>query len=921
MGSPVVMLFLVLAGLVALGLFIGFVMVPLFRGIGMAIGGVFTGIGWLIAHLFEFIGGIITDTVRFVGAIIAFGVLGVLAVLSVIIGRWSAAGHFASAAKGECHVGSACVYRVLLRRPLKLFWLHGLLEGLEQRLPEAMNAAPTADVPSKHTGKFEGYEIVGSLRAGGSGAKLYVAEPSPTKRGQMPGLPERVVIKSFALTDGSTLPQIVRESRALECAKSLGHVVDHGMSDQRFFYVMPFIPGDHLGIKTRQFHGASDGAGLSDALLRDVMTYVADLLATLEAFHWAGFWHKDVKPENVIVHDERAHLVDLGLVTSLQSAMTLTTHGTEYFRDPEMVRLALRGVKVHQVDGAKFDIYGVGAVTYFVLENTFPAHGGLSAFQKRAPEALRWIVRRAMADYQQRYESAAAMRRDLEFVRAARDPFAVKPAQLPSMRGAGVEESVPAHAETRDAKVAAAAGSPAPPQPAAARSWGIAFGPAFVSATLGLSPRSPADPVAARPQLKVTNWWTGSYRLADAAGATVNPRGLGAREAAQAAASSRMAVQSARRAARDAVRSSRRSAKEQLVSARTRAADLRRRAAAARPYHRSVKERQPSGALVGVTVVMLLIGGAIFMMLTSNKSAQRQHDEAVAALAGMNNPALVELSDGLIDRIRMSVSGQDAPAVFVLDASPGGKTWEVNRELHQTIAARLKDFRIVSESVPQEDGESLLRGNRIASPAVAVRVEQLASRHGCQAVLVFTGESPNPYLVWKLPLGDQAGAAESSDAIPTSALAARGGALVLINDHPAAASDAVIEQLEALRLEYEAAGCRFVEPPAEAMAELVVLLQRARLDPAGPAEAELRDKLAKLELAGLVHVVAEQGEQGQAGAATATLLLAEPATEAATGAEDGADGPRPATEGPPSPRTSSAKSLSLWGLPALRLAA
>ena len=33
--------------------------------------------------------------------------------------------------------------------------------------------------------------------------------------------------------------------------------------------------------------------------------------------------------------------------------MTLTTHGTEYFRDPEMVRLALRGVKVHQVDGSR----------------------------------------------------------------------------------------------------------------------------------------------------------------------------------------------------------------------------------------------------------------------------------------------------------------------------------------------------------------------------------------------------------------------------------------------------------------------------------------------------------------------------------------------------------------------------------------
>ena len=54
--------------------------------------------------------------------------------------------------------------------------------------------------------------------------------------------------------------------------------------------------------------------------------------------------------------------------------MTLTTHGTEYFRDPEMVRLALKGVKVHQVDGAKFDIYAVGAVL-FLLEYFFGSRG------------------------------------------------------------------------------------------------------------------------------------------------------------------------------------------------------------------------------------------------------------------------------------------------------------------------------------------------------------------------------------------------------------------------------------------------------------------------------------------------------------------------------------------------------------------
>ena len=148
----------------------------------------------------------------------------------------------------------------------------------------------------------------------------------------------------------------------------------------------------------------------------------------------------------MLVAGGECRLVYIGLVTSLSSGMTLTTHGTEYFRDPEMVRLALRGVKVHEVDGAKFDLYGVGAMLYLGLEDTFPAHGGLSGFSKKSPECVRWVVRRAMADYAKRYPDAATMRADLEAILAAKDPWSLKPAMLPSFRGEAAEaaKAVPA---------------------------------------------------------------------------------------------------------------------------------------------------------------------------------------------------------------------------------------------------------------------------------------------------------------------------------------------------------------------------------------------------------------------------------------------------------------------------------------------
>jgi serine/threonine protein kinase len=143
---------------------------------------------------------------------------------------------------------------------------------------------------------------------------------------------------------------------------------------------------------------------------------MGDLLRTLDGYHRHGVIHKDVKPDNVIVTEEGVRVVDLGLLTPLTSALTLTTHGTEYFRDPEMVKLAVQGKRVKDVHAVRFDIYSSGAVLYYLLEGSFPACGPLSRFSRPVPMVLSWIVSRAMAEGEKRYPSVAAMRADLEAV-------------------------------------------------------------------------------------------------------------------------------------------------------------------------------------------------------------------------------------------------------------------------------------------------------------------------------------------------------------------------------------------------------------------------------------------------------------------------------------------------------------------------
>lgn len=401
--------------------------------------------GGLVKGLFRFLGLEVRDLVVAAGALISCSIAGLMAAMSTLRGNRRAMLHFSAAAGEDARSFGLAMYRVVLGNLLRACRLTPIIDAIERRLPGLIRSAPGATHKpavgsgARSTQKFEGYRIVGTLKSGGSGSRLYVAVPDEKRREAFEKAGHhgvtKVVLKCFSLGDGSSLPQIVRESRALDAAKRLGLVLDHELSAERFMYVMRFVPGDSLAVVTERLHRRSGSGGLDDAGLNSVLGYTADLLRTLATYHDGGLWHKDVKPDNIIVDEKRAHLVDLGLVTPLRSAMTLTTHGTEYFRDPELVRLALRGVKVSEVDGSRFDVYAAGAVLYSAIENSFPAHGGLSQVTKRCPEALRWIVRRAMTEYDKRYTSAEAMLADLRVLMRAADPFKVRPAALPSMGG------------------------------------------------------------------------------------------------------------------------------------------------------------------------------------------------------------------------------------------------------------------------------------------------------------------------------------------------------------------------------------------------------------------------------------------------------------------------------------------------------
>ncbi|MBX3386633.1 MAG: hypothetical protein KF768_08690 [Phycisphaeraceae bacterium] len=585
--APLVLLGVIVAVVVGIALLVA-VVGPLSRAFG-----------WVIRRTVGFIGGMLRDALRLVGAVVASVVFVPLIVINVLIGRWSASSHYGRAFQAELAAMGGCLYRMLIGHWIRLFGLSDLTEGIERRVPEAVMAAPTADRPrGGKAGQFPGYEIVGSLPGGGSGGKLFVAAPTAEKRaafvraGQFEV--DRVVIKAFSLRDGSTLPQIIRENRALPAARRLGLILEHELNEERFYYVTRYVPGESLALVGQRLHAESGPDGLDTPRLRAALGYAADLLRTLRTYHDGGLWHKDVKPDNIIVADGAAHLVDFGLITPLRSSMTLTTHGTEYFRDPEMVRMALRGVKVHEVDGSRFDLYAAGAVLYSVIEDSFPAHAGLSQISRRCPDAVKWIIRRAMTDYDKRYASAGLMLADVETVIGASDPFALKPVDLPSVRagGAGAYEFDPA-------AIDAASGNHRhpweadEPRPSSVRA--ASFGGA--AAAVGVGNSFAGSAATDTPRLRVTDWWTGRYAIDPPVnqGHTVRspePRPHAPRPSPRAPGSS---------------------AAEQLVRARARVREARDRAQGRMDARR--RSFEPAGVNAGVVIALLIFVGLVAVVL------------------------------------------------------------------------------------------------------------------------------------------------------------------------------------------------------------------------------------------------------------------------------------------------------------------
>ncbi len=184
--------------------------------------------------------------------------------------------------------------------------------------------------------------------------------------------------------------------REIRIAARLNHphilpLYDSGKAGDFLFYVMPNMEGASL----RERMNAVGQLDLEEAL-----RVTQEVASALDYAHRQGIVHRDVKPENILLHEGTAMVADFGIGKAVSSAdgditQTGLVVGTPAYMSPEQASAE------HEVDG-RSDLYSLGCVLFEMLagEPPFTGPNAQAVIAKRimAPTPHVTVVREVPAD-------------------------------------------------------------------------------------------------------------------------------------------------------------------------------------------------------------------------------------------------------------------------------------------------------------------------------------------------------------------------------------------------------------------------------------------------------------------------------------------------------------------------------------------
>jgi len=143
--------------------------------------------------------------------------------------------------------------------------------------------------------------------------------------------------------------------------RAVAEIYDFRVTSQYSYIAMEYFPLGHLGTQ------------LTGALTPEqALKHAAEISHALSIIHTAGVVHRDLKPGNIMVRDDRTvALIDFGISHQIEDMLNATAGqpiaGTPYYMSPEQAR--------GQPTDERTDLYALGVILYQMLTGEKPFTG------------------------------------------------------------------------------------------------------------------------------------------------------------------------------------------------------------------------------------------------------------------------------------------------------------------------------------------------------------------------------------------------------------------------------------------------------------------------------------------------------------------------------------------------------------------
>ncbi|MBI4245169.1 MAG: protein kinase [Planctomycetes bacterium] len=250
------------------------------------------------------------------------------------------------------------------------------------------------------------YVILEELGLGGS-STVYKAYDLSLKR--------YVAIKFLNMPSSETINRFQNEA---ETIAKLDHfnivpLYEIGQYSGKYYMVLKYLPGMTLEKSKTPIE------------INFALSIIKSVCDALQYAHTKGVIHRDIKPHNILLSDNKTFVLDFGIAKLQDSLLTSTkdTLGTPNYMSPEQAE----GMQVDQ----RTDIYSTGASLYYLLTGHHPFNGGtvleviknvidkepipVNKINPHVKNSLKLIIHKSMSkDPNLRYENIGEFKSDIE---------------------------------------------------------------------------------------------------------------------------------------------------------------------------------------------------------------------------------------------------------------------------------------------------------------------------------------------------------------------------------------------------------------------------------------------------------------------------------------------------------------------------